>query len=998
MAWRVLPLAAGLLVVAGLAQAPDQPPGPLTPREALKSFRVPKGFKVELVACEPQVIDPVAMAFDEDGRLFVAEMPGYPNGGVATGDQTSGRVKLLKDQDRDGVYQSSVIVVEGLRFPTSVMPYRGGLLVANAPDLIYCQDTTGKGKADSVRTLYSGFHLANIQQLPSGLQWSLDNWVHGCAGNVGGTIVSGEKPALPATVLRGRGFRLHPDIPGSLEPTSGGGQFGLAPDRVGNWFTATNSQHLRHIVLPERYLKRNADLPVTATTLDIPDHGAACKVFRISPFENWRMERTKRRKDGPDAKRFPATELIPGGYITSACSPVVYEADLFPPEYHGNVFVCDPANNLIHRDVLELKGATFVAKRGDPDSEFFASTDTWCRPVAAVLGPDGALYVLDFYREVIETPLSLPEDMKAKLPLKSQGKGRIWRIVPEGKELGKQPQLSRAEPKTLVVLLDNPNYFQRITAQRLLVEKQAKQAVPALLELARAGKTAAGRMHALCTLDGLHGLTWEAVAAALKDPDAGVRQHAVRLAEPWLAKEQTAGQATRAVAALAADPSPALRFQLAFSLGEAGDAAAALEPLATLLIADAEDPWTRVAVLSSCPGDRAGLLLEALARHPRGRQQSPPALLPVVTQLTALANGKQNADAPTRVLALAAFDQGPPAWQIAVLEGWGQSLKSQGLALAKVWESPLPKVQRDLNMVRPVLKKAGKLAVDDKADVAERALAVRVLGFGPLAEAEATLEALLTPQAPAELQAAAARALAQHDQPKVGAILLKAWPSASPSLRRELIDALLARVGRVEQLLDAIAAKKIAPSQLEPAKLTLLRKHPDAKVRARALTLLKNAVAPERQQVVANYQKAAIAEKPSPERGKMLFKKNCAVCHKLDNEGVDVGPDLRAVLANKDAEALLIDILDPSREVDPRYLDYVVTLKDGRVVTGMIAAESAASLTLRRAENASETLLRSQIDTIQATSKSLMPEGLEMQLPPQAVYDVIAYLLEKRAK
>src|SRR5436309_1352249 len=146
------------------AQPPGvKPTGPLSPREEMTTFRVPKGFKVELVASEPQVIDPVAMAFDEQGRIFVAEMPGYPNGGIATGKITSGRVKLLEDKDGDGFYESSTVYLEGLRFPTSVMPYKGGLLVVNAPDLIYCQDTQRTGKADKVRTLYTGFHLANIQ-------------------------------------------------------------------------------------------------------------------------------------------------------------------------------------------------------------------------------------------------------------------------------------------------------------------------------------------------------------------------------------------------------------------------------------------------------------------------------------------------------------------------------------------------------------------------------------------------------------------------------------------------------------------------------------------------------------------------------------------------------------------------------------------------------------------------------------------------------------------
>src|SRR6185437_4710497 len=245
----------GIVAVKGADPAPAR--GPLSPREEQATFRLPKGLQIDLIAAEPDVVDPVAMAFDENGRLFVAEMRGYPNGGRATGTITSGRIKLLEDRDGDGVYETSRVYADGLRFPTGVMPWRGGLLVANAPDILYLEDTKGAGKADRQRVLYSGFNLANIQQIVNSLQWGLDNWVYGVAGSNGGTIRSPEKPDMPPLTLRNRGIRFHPETPGSLEATSGGGQYGLAPDDWQHWFTATNSQHLRHIVLPDHYLRRN---------------------------------------------------------------------------------------------------------------------------------------------------------------------------------------------------------------------------------------------------------------------------------------------------------------------------------------------------------------------------------------------------------------------------------------------------------------------------------------------------------------------------------------------------------------------------------------------------------------------------------------------------------------------------------------------------------------------------------------------------------------------
>src|SRR5262249_25936092 len=234
---------------------------------------LPPGFHAELVAAEPNVIDPVALAFDEDGKLYVAEMPGYPNGGLGTGDIHSGRIKLLEDRDGDGFYEHCTTFADGLRFPMSIQPWKGGILVAVAPDIIYMKDTAGDGRAFEQLRLYTGFGLKNIQQMINGLQWGLDNWVYGCAGLNPSEVRSLEKPQMPAVELRGRGVRFHPEIPGSLEPVSCGGQYGLAADAWEHWFTNTNNQHLRHIVLPDQYLRRNPSLAVSEVTLDVPDHG-----------------------------------------------------------------------------------------------------------------------------------------------------------------------------------------------------------------------------------------------------------------------------------------------------------------------------------------------------------------------------------------------------------------------------------------------------------------------------------------------------------------------------------------------------------------------------------------------------------------------------------------------------------------------------------------------------------------------------------------------------
>jgi putative membrane-bound dehydrogenase-like protein len=987
----LLALLASLWPTPGPAADPPpatKSPGPLSPRDEQATFRVPPGFKVELVACEPDVVDPVAMAFDEQGRIYVAEMRGYPNAGVATGQENRGRIKRLEDKDGDGYYETCTTFAENLRFPSSVMPYKGGLLVSNTPDLIYLEDTDGDGKADKQRVLYTGFALDNIQQLLNSLQWGLDNWVHACAGNKGGDIRSVEKPDAPPVILRGRGLRFHPDIPGSLEPTSGGGQYGLTADAFGHWFTATNSQHLRQIVLPDRYLRRNPYLAVPAVTIDIPDHGAACQVFRRSPFEAWRVERTSRRVADPRYANWSPTEKVPGGFVTSGCSPVVYLADRFPPAFRGNTFVCDPANNLVHRDRLEPNGpATFVAKRVDDGCEFLASTDNWFRPVWLTLGPDGALYVLDFYREVIETPLSLPDDIKARLNLESRDRGRIWRIRPDDGKKPARVDLGKAPADVLVKHLGDANVWWRTTAQRLLVERQDKSAVLTLEALARGGATPEARTHVLWTLDGLHALTPALVEQALKDASPDVREQALRLSETFLPDPLALRVG---VLAAADDPAPRVRFQAALTLG-ALDGPEAAAALARLLARDGTDPWVQTAALSSAARS-APDLLSTLTRDAAFLRT--PHATAVLTRLATVIGAQADDAALGRVFKLLGEQPDAAAWPVAVLDGLGQGLQHGKRSLRKLWDQPPPALAEVVRGVLPLFRRAAETAADTRRDVSERSTALRRLGYGPFAVAADALAAALGPQNPPDLQAAAVRALAAQDNPQVADLLLAQWDGYGPSVRREAVEALCARPDRLAKLLDAVAAKRVAPAQLEATHRAQLLRTPNAILRKRAQELLASAGNPDRRKVVEDYRPAL--DLPADEaRGKLVFQKNCATCHRLGTEGREVGPDLQAVLGNKTKDALLVDILDPNREVDPRYVNYQLTTTGGRVLTGLLAVETPASVTLRRADNAEDTILRSQIDTMQATAQSVMPEELEKQLSKQDLADMIAFLLSQ---
>lgn len=957
-----------------LLAAPVLASEPLTPDQEQATFQMPDGFQIELVASEPHVVDPVAMAFDERGRLFVAELRVYPNEGVAKGAKPNSRIVMLEDTDGAGGFDKFTVFADGLRVPNSVMPYRGGLLVTDAPDLLFLEDADGDGKSDKSTVLYTGFDLSNIQMLPNGLQWGLDNWVYSLGGN-GGPVTCPQKPEWAAPNLRSRGFRFHPDTPGDLVPTSGGGQYGLTADDYGRWFTATNSQHLRQIVLPDRYLARNPHLAVAATTHDIPEHGAAAKVFRVSEFEEWRVDRTTRRQKDPSlSQRLPSTELVPGGYITSGCSPLVYRADALPADCYGDSFVCDPANNLIHRERLTPAGGTFVAKRVYPDREFLASTDNWFRPCCLAVGPDGGLYVADFYREVIETPLSLPDDIKARYNLNSRGRGRIWRITAKDKkaDAGKPP--AAMTPAELVAELAHPNSWRRLTAQRLIVERQAKEAIGPLKKLVTETAFAPGRVHALWTLRGLNALDESLVAAALADPKPGVRIQGLILAEPLL----NTSQAVRdAAVALAGDADAAVRFQAAFSLGEC-DKPEAVAALASILDYRDTDSWTTTAVLSSVRTSAGDLLARQFRQGVNGD---------TLAKLAALAVRSDRAG--VLKLLSTSLAAGQPLDRLAPL---ADALGPPDVVWAEVAEADPKAVQA----VQVEFERAAAAADDDMTPLTDRLTAVRTLGLARSVTLSAVAAKLLRPRQPKELQLAALAALGRHVTDQTADLLLTAWPELSPDVRKAALDLLTTRKAAVAKLLAAVEGGKVAPSQIDAAKAAALKAHPDAAIREKANAVL--VAANKDRQTVIDAHRPALELAGDPAKGKAVFAKNCAQCHKLDGVGNDIGANLTAALGNKTRPALLVDILDPSREVDPRYVQYTLSTHDGRTLVGVVVDETASGVTLKIPDKGEVTVLRADIDKLASSAKSLMPDGLEQQVTKPELADLIAYLMEVRGK
>ena len=405
---------------------------PLGPAEALKAFELHAGFKLIPIATEPLVTDPVAMAYDALGRAYVVEMRGYPY----PENQPTGNVTLLTDKDGDGVFDARSIFVDGLSWPTGVVPYDGGVYIAVAPDILYAKDTDGDGVADVKRRVFTGFGTQNVQGLLNGLLWGVDGWIYGSSGSNGGEIRDLARPdARPAGLSADETSDLKPDG-SAFQAVSGGGQFGHCLDDWGHRFVCNNSNHIRQIVLPAEDVDRNRFFTPDAVLTDIAVEGGAAPVFRISPPEPWRVVRTRQRAADPaTARRLPPTELVASGFFTSASGVTIYRGSVFPPEYRGNAFVGDVGGNLVHRKSLAKDGAIYKATRADLGVEFLAARDTWFRPVNFANTPDGTLAILDMYRETIEHPASIPEPIKRHLDLTSgRDRGRIYELIPEGYE------------------------------------------------------------------------------------------------------------------------------------------------------------------------------------------------------------------------------------------------------------------------------------------------------------------------------------------------------------------------------------------------------------------------------------------------------------------------------------------------------------------------------------------------------------------------------------
>ncbi|MEZ6072999.1 MAG: CehA/McbA family metallohydrolase [Pirellulales bacterium] len=539
-----------------------QPVPPKTIDEALASFETVDGLEMQLVAAEPLVNDPIAAAFDEDGNLYVCEMRDYPYK-PAAGNRPIGSVRLLRDVDDDGVFDTATLFADELLWAGGVAPWQGGVFVAAPPDIWYMKDTDGDGVADLRERVYTGFGTGNQQAMLNNLTWGLDHKIYGStAGNGGNVQHVGHDEEAPVAV-DGHDFRFSPRE-GRFESITGTVQFGTTFDDWGNRFLCSQSQPLRYAALPERYLRRNPYLPVPSAVETIV--GDPTPIFRISPLEHWRMIRSSRRI--AHGARSPDSSGASHHVVDAAAGVTVYRGGAYPASYYGQVFVGDGQNNLVHRRSLVAGGLSFRSERVDEGTEVVRSSDIWFRPVNFVNAPDGTLYVLDMCREVLET-IHVPLDVTKFLDFKSgRDRGRVYRLAPTGYAYPGLPHLHAAGTDELVAALESPHGWWRDTAHRLIYERQDAAAVAPLRTLLRGSAMPQARLCALWSLAGLDELNDDDLLAAMNDAHFALVVHAMRLAESRLDGNTAL---LRRVIELAAADDIRLRQQAAYSLGESRD-------------------------------------------------------------------------------------------------------------------------------------------------------------------------------------------------------------------------------------------------------------------------------------------------------------------------------------------------------------------------------------------------------------------------------------------
>lgn len=985
------------LQAAEIADLRYPPGGPKPAHEALDSFELHPDFEIACVAAEPMVVNPIAIDWDAGGRMWVASTPGYPYKEKFSGIPAHDEIQILTDRDGDGIMDEQQVFYQGLDLVTSLVRHGQGVIVTAAPEILYLEDTDGDDRADKTTVLYSGFGYGDTHAVISNLCWGPDGWVYGTQGYSGGAsrdIRGAADPDKSLGAIRNGLLRFRPDG-SAIEMVSsyGSNTWGLDFDPDGElFFTMANGSHARHVVLPERRLEGHRSGGVNSWK-DIVDHR---KVFPAAHDE-----------------RMVYAQIDFVGGFTAAAGCLVQSGGAWPAEFAGNHFVCEPTVNLVHRDSLSPQGVTFNASK-PRQAEFLASRDLWFRPVHLRTGPDGAMYVLDFYNQAaVHNDTRGPDHgptNAAVRPDRDKLHGRIWRV--QHKNAPANRALLPQDTAGLIASLGHPGSWQRRTAERLLREEAGRGTTLPLWESLRESDSAAVRMRCLSLIHDLDGDPDKAVAAvawALQDRDPAVSRRAAFLAGPLMAKSKAARSMTAPLLHLAITTEDARTRMAALLALEHGELQlAGLSQLLALAPKITED-WTRsglMAALLSNPPVSLRALLDA---------EESPALDALVADLGQQIGARRDGPLTNQALIILAATEGHVPARIAALGAMdtalGQRFRAQDdpAAIAAVTQlldqDSIPLARAALAWTErfegTALNAAAAAfgqrllhaAQDPEASYATCMNAIRALLPIQNLRSDAVQIAgkMLVPHAPLEVQLEVIQLLSACLDDQVGTLLASSLPGLGRQARDAAFEGIMTRTERVPALLGALEERTLRPLDLGPRLLHRLRHHPSPAIAQEAGRILDTYNTNDSVLAQLETMLPLVSVPGDPKLGATLFGEHCGVCHSFEGQGKAVGPDLTGMGAHG-IEELLNIVLDPNREVDQAYVEYVAQTVNGETHTGIMVRETAEGIVLRNT-GGDASVARRDLESLRSTGISLMPTGLG-DLGTDVLRDIMTYLTQ----